>query len=222
MLTESTNLAEVEEYVEHCALHEMEKAGLWMLAWAHQDQATQLRLAKETLALVSSMRSPTKSGRKGPPPRRPLGTEGLPASGSSTKRQATGILTEIEAQQFDDAVAVIENEQRAPSLPLLSNGRSSLPTTPRVLVRQQLREPATALSRLLSGTSHDTRRASTPESPASSRLRQRGWSGCLQVPRPAASKWAVLATLSLRTISATLRRRGRSQSQDRRSSSVTH
>lgn len=81
MLTESRTLAEVEEYVEHCALDEMEKAGLWMLAWAHQDQATQLRLAKETLALVSSMRSPTKSGRKGAPPRRPPGKGGLPASG---------------------------------------------------------------------------------------------------------------------------------------------
>ena len=59
MLTDRRTLAEVEEYVEHCALDEMEKAGLWMLAWAHQDQATQLRLAKETLALVSSMRTTT-------------------------------------------------------------------------------------------------------------------------------------------------------------------
>ena len=64
MLTDGRTLAEVEEYVDRCALDEMEKAGLWMLAWAHQDQATQLRLAKETLALVSSMRSPTTLGRK--------------------------------------------------------------------------------------------------------------------------------------------------------------
>ena len=64
LLTDGRTLAEVEEYVEHCALNEMEKAGLWMLAWAHQDQATQLRLAKETLALLSSMRSPTKLDRK--------------------------------------------------------------------------------------------------------------------------------------------------------------
>jgi hypothetical protein len=64
LLTDGSTLAEVEEYVEHCALDEMEKAGLWMLAWAHQDQATQLRLAKETLALLNSMRSPTKSDRK--------------------------------------------------------------------------------------------------------------------------------------------------------------
>jgi hypothetical protein len=85
MLTESRTLAEVEEYVEHCALDEMEKAGLWMLAWAHQDQATQLRLAKETLALVSSMRSSTKSGRKGAPPRRPPGKGGYPPRGSSDK-----------------------------------------------------------------------------------------------------------------------------------------
>ena len=66
MLADGRTLAEVEEYIERCALDEMEKAGLWMLAWAHQDQATQLRLAKETLALVSSMRSPTKLGRKEP------------------------------------------------------------------------------------------------------------------------------------------------------------
>ena len=52
-------LAEIEDYIEDCVLDQMEKAGLWMLAWAHQDQATQLRLAKETLALVSSMRTTT-------------------------------------------------------------------------------------------------------------------------------------------------------------------
>jgi hypothetical protein len=58
MLSDGRTLAEIEEYVERCALDEMEKAGLWMLAWAHQDQATQLRLAKQTLALVRSLRSP--------------------------------------------------------------------------------------------------------------------------------------------------------------------
>ena len=57
MLGDGRTLAEVEEYIECCALDQMEKAGLWMLAWAHQDQATQLRLAKETLALVSSLRN---------------------------------------------------------------------------------------------------------------------------------------------------------------------
>jgi hypothetical protein len=55
MLTGGRTLAEVEEYIERCALDGMEKAGLWMLAWAHQDQVTQLRLAKEMLALVNSM-----------------------------------------------------------------------------------------------------------------------------------------------------------------------
>ena len=57
MLSDGVTLAEVEDYIEGCALDQMEKAGLWMLAWAHQDQATQLRLAKETLALVSSLPS---------------------------------------------------------------------------------------------------------------------------------------------------------------------
>ena len=57
LLSDRWPLAEVEEYIEDCSLDQMEKAGLWMLAWAHQDPATQLRLAKETLALVNSMRS---------------------------------------------------------------------------------------------------------------------------------------------------------------------
>ena len=56
MLTDGTPLAEIEDYIEDCGLDQMEKAGLWMLAWAHQDPAAQLRLAKETLALVSSLR----------------------------------------------------------------------------------------------------------------------------------------------------------------------
>ena len=55
MHRDGRTLAEVEEYIERTPLDQMEKAGLWMLAWAHQDQATQLRLAKETLALVTSM-----------------------------------------------------------------------------------------------------------------------------------------------------------------------
>lgn len=57
MLGESRTLAEVEDYIEECSLDQMEKAGLWMLAWAHQDQDTQLRLARETLALVRGLRS---------------------------------------------------------------------------------------------------------------------------------------------------------------------
>jgi len=59
MLADGRTLEEVEEYVERCALDGMEKAGLWMLAWAHRDQATQLRAARERLALVSSLRSKT-------------------------------------------------------------------------------------------------------------------------------------------------------------------
>lgn len=59
MLSVRRPLAEVEEYIEDCSLDDMGKAGLWMLAWAHQDQPTQLRLAREMLALVSSLRSAT-------------------------------------------------------------------------------------------------------------------------------------------------------------------
>jgi hypothetical protein len=57
MLTDGRSLAEIEDYVQDCALDQMGKAGLWMLAWAHQDQATQLRIAKETLALICGMRT---------------------------------------------------------------------------------------------------------------------------------------------------------------------
>jgi hypothetical protein len=59
MSTDGRTLAEIEEYIERCALDDMKKAGLWLLAWAHQDRATQLRLAKETLALVSCMHTTT-------------------------------------------------------------------------------------------------------------------------------------------------------------------
>jgi hypothetical protein len=59
MSSDGRTLAEIEEYIERCALDDLEKAGLWMLAWAHQDPATQLRLAKETLALVSSLHTAT-------------------------------------------------------------------------------------------------------------------------------------------------------------------
>ena len=59
LLSDRWPLAEVEDYIEDCSLDQMEKTGLWMLAWAHQDQATQLRLAREMLALVSSLRSTT-------------------------------------------------------------------------------------------------------------------------------------------------------------------
>jgi len=63
MLANHRMLAEVEEYIERCALAELEKAGLWMLAWAHQDQPTQLRLAAEMLASVTSMRSASSEAR---------------------------------------------------------------------------------------------------------------------------------------------------------------
>ena len=53
MLGDGRSLAEVEDYIEASALEDMQKAALWMLAWAHQEPAIQLRLAKETLALAS-------------------------------------------------------------------------------------------------------------------------------------------------------------------------
>jgi hypothetical protein len=66
MLRDGRSLAEVEEYIDRSALDQMEKAGLWMLAWAHQDEVTQLRLAKEMLALVTSINT-TEDSRSADP-----------------------------------------------------------------------------------------------------------------------------------------------------------
>jgi hypothetical protein len=40
MLTVSRPLGEIKDSIEGGVLDQMEKAGLWMLAWAHHDQAT--------------------------------------------------------------------------------------------------------------------------------------------------------------------------------------
>ena len=65
MLGDGRSLTEVEDYIEASALEEMQKAALWMLAWAHQDPAAQLQLARETLALASALKSPaTRSDRR--------------------------------------------------------------------------------------------------------------------------------------------------------------
>jgi hypothetical protein len=72
MLANQRMLADVEEYIERCALDELEKAGLWMLAWAHQDQPTQLRLAAEMLAFVNSRQSASSQpGARAPALRNP-------------------------------------------------------------------------------------------------------------------------------------------------------
>ena len=69
MLRDGRDLSDVEDYIEASALHQFSKAGLWMLAWAHQDPAAQLQLARETLALASALESTaTRSDR-------PTGTE---------------------------------------------------------------------------------------------------------------------------------------------------
>jgi len=65
MLGDGRALTDVEDYIEASALDELSKAGLWMLAWAHQDPAAQLQLARETLALASALKSPaTRSDRR--------------------------------------------------------------------------------------------------------------------------------------------------------------
>ncbi len=55
MLGAGRRLAEVEEYIEASPLENLDKAALWMLAWAHQDHRVQLRLANEMLALASTL-----------------------------------------------------------------------------------------------------------------------------------------------------------------------
>ena len=46
MLRAGTSFSEIEDFIEASPLEELQKAALWMLAWAHQDPASQLHLAK--------------------------------------------------------------------------------------------------------------------------------------------------------------------------------
>ncbi len=52
MLAAGNRFSEIEDYITAAPLREECKAALWLLAWAHQEPRAQLRLAKETLALV--------------------------------------------------------------------------------------------------------------------------------------------------------------------------
>jgi hypothetical protein len=45
--------SEIEDYIAAAPLSDRCKSALWLYGWAHQDPRAQLRLAKETLALVS-------------------------------------------------------------------------------------------------------------------------------------------------------------------------
>ena len=90
MLTDGKTLAEVEEYVERCALDEMEKAGLWMLAWAHQDQGHTTATRQRDARARKQYPKPNKLRSEGAPPRRPPGT-GYPPLGSSIKLDTAGI-----------------------------------------------------------------------------------------------------------------------------------
>ena len=53
MLDAGERFSDIEDYISDAPLSDRCKSALWLLGWAHQDQRTQLRLAKETLALVS-------------------------------------------------------------------------------------------------------------------------------------------------------------------------
>jgi hypothetical protein len=55
MLGDRCSLADVEDYIEGCALAELDKAALWMLALVRQEPKVQRRLVKEMLALASDM-----------------------------------------------------------------------------------------------------------------------------------------------------------------------
>ena len=55
MLRAGTSFSEIEDFIEASPLEELQKAALWMLAWAHQDPASQLHLARETLELVGGL-----------------------------------------------------------------------------------------------------------------------------------------------------------------------
>ena len=53
MVDAGARFSDIEDYIAAAPLSDRCKSALWLLGWAHQDQRTQLRLAKETLALVS-------------------------------------------------------------------------------------------------------------------------------------------------------------------------
>src|SRR5205807_10588592 len=59
MLGDGRRLSEVEDYIDGCALQDLDKAALWVLAWAHQEHCVQLRFANEMLALASSLSTPS-------------------------------------------------------------------------------------------------------------------------------------------------------------------
>jgi hypothetical protein len=53
MLGAGETFSEIEDYIAAAPLSDRCKSALWLFGWAHQDPRTQLRIAKETLALVS-------------------------------------------------------------------------------------------------------------------------------------------------------------------------
>jgi hypothetical protein len=53
MVDAGESFSDIEDYIASAPLSDSWKSALWLLLWAHQDTRTQLRLAKETLALVS-------------------------------------------------------------------------------------------------------------------------------------------------------------------------
>jgi hypothetical protein len=53
MVDARESFSEIEDYIRATPLSDRCKSALWLYGWAHQDPRTQLRLAKETLALVS-------------------------------------------------------------------------------------------------------------------------------------------------------------------------
>jgi hypothetical protein len=57
-LREGESFSAVEDYINTAPLAARQQAALWLLAWAHQKPRVQLRLAKETLALVSNVLDP--------------------------------------------------------------------------------------------------------------------------------------------------------------------
>ena len=61
MLQAGRSFSEIEDFIEASPLEELQKAALWMLAWAHQDPASQLRLARETLTLVGGVSAESAS-----------------------------------------------------------------------------------------------------------------------------------------------------------------
>jgi hypothetical protein len=54
MIRDGNAFEEIEDYINATSFPEVQKAALWLLAWSHQDQRVQRRVAKEALSYADT------------------------------------------------------------------------------------------------------------------------------------------------------------------------